>query len=109
LLKSVLVSASLMALTAVSVNGQPDPYTMQQQVALLRLPVYSSEDRQIGQVKQVRIGRDEHVHSVRVELSNSSGAEAKIVEIPADKFTRKPGRIVLLMTAAEVGELPTKD
>jgi hypothetical protein len=105
-LKPVLVSALALALTAVTVSAQPDPYAVQEQVALLNLPVYSSEGREVGSVKQVRIGGNGQVEAVRIDLPKSPEADAKTVQIPATKFTQKVDRIVLSLTAAEVADLP---
>ncbi len=105
MLKPTLISL-ILAVSAVSAAAQPKPQTVQEQVALRGLPVYSSEGRQVGQVTQVRIGGDGQVGSVRAELAKASGAaEAKTVEIPADKFTQKADRIELSMTEDEVGKL----
>jgi hypothetical protein len=101
-----LVASALVALTALPVLAQPKPQTVSEQVALRGLPVYSSEGRQIGQVTQVRIASDGQVGSVRAELTNGSGPEAKIIEIPVAQFTQKPDRIVLSVTGDEADKLP---
>jgi hypothetical protein len=69
-------------------------------------PVYSSEGRQVGEVRQVRVGSKGEVEAVWIELTKSPEADAKTVDIPAAKFGQKPDRVIIAMTVAEVGQLP---
>jgi sporulation protein YlmC with PRC-barrel domain len=104
----VVATASLLLATATTTNrgAEPNPRTVQEHVSLLRLPVYSSEGRQVGEVRQVRVGSKGEVEAIRIELTKSPEADAKTVEIPAAKFSQKPDRVIVAMTAAEVGQLP---
>src|SRR5262245_56906293 len=102
MLKQIVLSASLiLALTAVPVAAQQKRQTVEEQIALQGLPVYTSDGRQIGQVKQIRIASDGHVDAVRAELPDAAGSEAKTIEIPAAQFTQKSDRVVLSMTVDE--------
>jgi hypothetical protein len=92
---------------ATNAIAQQKAQTVEEQVALQGLPVHCSEGPPIGHVRQIRIATDGQVGSVRVELiGDALDAEAKTVEIPAAKLTREVDRVVLSMTADEVGQLP---
>jgi sporulation protein YlmC with PRC-barrel domain len=110
MLKLFSISASLaLGLAAMPAVAQPRPQTVQEQVALQGLPVYSSEGRHVGKVTQIRIAGDGQVASVRAELIGAPESQAKTVEIPIANFKQEATRVVLSITADEVGNLPARE
>jgi hypothetical protein len=97
MLKPLLVSASL----ALAVIGGPSAaqqksQSVQEQVALQGLPAYSAEGRQVGVVRQVRIGSNGQVEAVRIDLPKSPEVDAKTVQIPAAVLAEgRPHRAVV--------------
>lgn len=69
------------------------------------MPVYSSDNKNLGQVVEVIKGPDDNVQSIRVDIGRVLGLGTKVVTITADKLERLPG-IRLLLSEAEVRSLP---
>jgi sporulation protein YlmC with PRC-barrel domain len=73
--------------------------------ALVGMPVYSSDNKNLGQVVEVVIGADDKVRSIQVDIGRLLGLGTKVVTITADKLERLPG-IKVLLSDAEVRSLP---
>ena len=69
------------------------------------MPVYSSDNKNLGQVVEVVKGPDDKVQSIQVDIGRVLGLGTKVVTITADKFEQLPG-IKLLLSDAEVRSLP---
>ncbi len=69
------------------------------------LPVFSSDNKNLGQVVEVIKGPDEKVQSIQVDIGRVLGLGTKVITITADKFEQLPG-IKLLLSEAEVRSLP---
>ena len=72
---------------------------------LVGLPVYSSDNKTLGQVVEVVKGPDDKVQSIQVDIGRVLGLGTKVVTITADKFEQLPG-IKVLLSDAEVRSLP---
>lgn len=72
--------------------------------ALVGMPVYSSDNKNLGQVVEVVKGADDKVRSIQVDIGRILGLGTKVVTIPADKLKRLPG-IKVLLSDAEVRSL----
>jgi hypothetical protein len=78
---------------------------LQMQMALVGMPVFSSDNKNIGQVVEIVRGPDSKVKSIQVEIGHVLGLGTKVVAITADKLERLPG-IKVLLSDAEVRSLP---
>src|SRR5262245_50383119 len=74
-------------------------------IGLMGADVYSSDNRNLGNVVQVIKGSDDKVQSIQVDIGRVLGLGTKVVTITADKFERLPG-IRLTLPEAEVRSLP---
>jgi hypothetical protein len=72
---------------------------------LLGVPVYSSDNKNLGQVVEVTKGSDNKVQSIQVDVGRVLGLGTKVITITADKLERLPG-IKVLYSEAEVRSLP---
>jgi sporulation protein YlmC with PRC-barrel domain len=73
--------------------------------ALVGMPVYSSDNKNLGRIVDVVKGPDDKLRSIHVDIGRTLGLGTKVVTIPADKLERLPG-IKLLLSDAEVRSLP---
>jgi hypothetical protein len=73
-------------------------------MALLGMPVYSSDSKNLGLVVEVIKGPDEKLQSIRVDIGRVLGLGTKVVTITADKLESLPG-IKVLLSEAEVRAL----
>jgi hypothetical protein len=73
--------------------------------AQVGMPVYSSDDKALGQVAQVVKGADGKVQSIQVDIGRMLGLGTKVVAISADKFEQLAG-IKLRLSDAEIRSLP---
>ena len=69
------------------------------------MPVYSSDNKNIGQVVEIVRGPDDKVQSIQVDIGRVLGLGTKVVTITAEKLERLPG-IKVLLSDAEVRSLP---
>lgn len=69
------------------------------------MPVYSSDNKNLGQVVEVVKGPDNKVQSIQVDIGRVLGLGTKVITITADKLEQLP-RIKLLLSEAEVRSLP---
>jgi hypothetical protein len=74
-------------------------------IGLTGTAVYSSDNKNLGQVVEVTKGSDDKVQSIQVDIGRVLGLGTKVITITADKFERLPG-IKLLLSEAEVRSLP---
>jgi hypothetical protein len=74
--------------------------------ALQGMPVFSSDDRNIGQVVQAVRGPDGKVQSIQVEIGRFLGIGQRVVSISADRFEQLGDRIRARVSANDVGSLP---
>ena len=74
-------------------------------MSLVGMPVYSSDNKNLGQVVEVVKGPDDKVQSIQVDIGRVLGLGTKVVTITADKFERLP-QIKLLLSDAEIRSLP---
>ena len=69
------------------------------------MPVYSSDNKNLGQVVEVIKGPDNKVQSIQVDIGRVLGLGTKVITITADKLERLPG-IKIQLSEAEVRSLP---
>jgi hypothetical protein len=69
------------------------------------MSVYSSDNKNIGQVVEIVRGPDDKVQSIQVDIGRVLGLGTKVVTITAEKLERLPG-IKVLLSDAEVRSLP---
>lgn len=74
-------------------------------VGLVGAAVYSSDNKNLGQVVEVTKGPDNKVQSIQVDVGRVLGLGTKVITITADKLERLPG-VKLLMSETEVRSLP---
>jgi hypothetical protein len=77
----------------------------QEVMARVGMPVYSADDKPLGQVAQVVTGNDGMVQSIQVDIGRILGLGTKVVVISADKFEQLAG-IKLRLPDAEIRSLP---
>jgi hypothetical protein len=78
-----------------------------QGLATLRgVPVYSADDKNLGQVAEVTRGPDGKVQSIQVAVGRWLGIGDRVVTISADDFDRLADRIKLRLAGEEVRALP---
>lgn len=68
--------------------------------------VYSSDDKSLGQVVDVKRSPDGKLHSIRVEIGRFLGLGSKVVEIPVDTFEELADRVRLRIGGDQVRSLP---
>lgn len=81
---------------------QPDSQTEW----LVGLPIWSSDEQHVGRVSAVELDADGTVNLLEAEIGGFLGIGQSTVWITSDNFTKDGDRIVLSMTADEVGALP---
>jgi PRC-barrel domain protein len=69
------------------------------------LTVYSSDNKNLGQIVDVVRGPDDKLQSIQVDIGRVLGLGTKVITITADKFEQLPG-IKLLLSEGEVRSLP---
>jgi hypothetical protein len=74
-------------------------------IDLVGTAVYSSDNKNLGQVVEMIKGPEGKVQSIQVDIGRVLGLGTKVITITADKFERLPG-IKLLLSEAEVRSLP---
>jgi hypothetical protein len=74
-------------------------------VGLVGMPVYSSDNKNLGQVVDVVKGSDNKVQSIQVDIGRALGIGTKVITITSDKLERSPG-IEILLSEEEVRSLP---
>ena len=72
---------------------------------MVGMPVYSSDNKNLGQVVEVIKGSDNKVQSIQVDIGRVLGIGTKVITITSDKLERLPG-IKILLSEAEVRSLP---
>jgi predicted ABC-type transport system involved in lysophospholipase L1 biosynthesis ATPase subunit len=75
-------------------------------VTLRGMPVYSADDKNIGQVAEVTRGPDGKVVSVQIAVGRWLGIGDRVVTISADDFERMADRIRLRLAGDEVRAMP---
>jgi hypothetical protein len=105
-LRVALALALAAAPAAAQHKRKPDsrrPTAGQAERGLVGLPVFSSDGKRIGMILATGVDDDNRVVAV-AEIERPLGMGADAVAIPFDMFVRKPGRIELTITAAEVND-----
>jgi Golgi apparatus protein 1 len=74
-------------------------------IGLTGMQVYSSDNKNLGQVVEVVKGPDDKVQSIQVDIGRILGLGSKMVTITADKFEHMPG-FKLLLSEKDVRSLP---
>jgi hypothetical protein len=74
--------------------------------ALKGMPVYSADDRNLGQVVEVTRGPDGKVQSVQIQIGRFLGIGDKVVTIDANQLQRLADRIKLRLDSDQVRALP---
>jgi Golgi apparatus protein 1 len=78
-----------------------------QGLATLRgVPVYSADDKNVGQVVEVTRGPDGKVESIQIAVGRWLGIGDRVVTISADDFDQLADRIRLRLAGEEVRALP---
>jgi hypothetical protein len=91
--------------TIVTILGQRVQGRVQELMAQVGMPVYSSDDKALGQVAQVVKGPDGKIQSIHVDIGRILGLGTKVVTITPDKFEQLAG-IKLRLSDAEIRSLP---
>jgi hypothetical protein len=89
----------------VTILGQRVRERVQGLMAQVGMPVYSSDDKALGQVAQVVKGPDGKVQSIQVDIGRMLGIGSKVVTVTPDKFEQLAG-IKLRLSDAEIRSLP---
>lgn len=71
------------------------------------LSVYGSDNQQIGEVAEARMGPDGKVQSLMIKTGQALGLGERTVQIESNKFQKSGDRINLQMTSDEVKNLPS--
>jgi hypothetical protein len=90
--------------TIVTILGQRAQGRVEDLMAQVGMPVYSSDDKALGQVAQVIKGPDGKVQSIKVDIGRMLGLGTKVVTITPDKFEQLAG-IKLRLSDAEIRSL----
>jgi hypothetical protein len=98
-------SLSPLCQTIVAVLGQRTQAKVQGLMAEMGMPIYSSDDKAVGQVARVIRGPDGNIQSLLVDTGRMMGLGSKVVTIAADKF-EPLGIIKLRLSDSEVRSLP---
>ena len=78
-----------------------------QGLASLRgLPVYSADDKNVGQIVEVTRGPDGKIQSIEVAVGRWLGIGDRVVRVTADDFERMADRIKLRLAGEEVRAMP---
>jgi len=91
--------------TIVTILGQRAQGRVDELMAQVGMPVYSSDDKALGQIAQVIKGSDGKVQSIKVDIGRMLGLGTKVVTITPDKFEQLAG-IKLRLSDAEIRSLP---
>jgi PRC-barrel domain len=91
--------------TIVTLLGQRVHGRAQDLMAQVGMPVYSSDDKALGEVAQVVKGPDGKIQSIQVDIGRILGLGTKVVTITPDKFEQLAG-IKLRLSDAEIRSLP---
>lgn len=109
MLKSLATAASVAAALAIApaiAQQQNQPTATEGAIAMVGLPIYSSDGEKLGQV--TKVGTSGGQPAVQAEIGGFLGVEQSTVVISAAAFQQKPDRLELTMTAAEVGQTLSK-
>jgi hypothetical protein len=74
-------------------------------IGLVGMTVYSSDNKNLGQVVDVIKGPDDKVQSIQVDIGRVLGIGTKVITISSDKLERLPG-VKILLSEQEVRSLP---
>lgn len=74
--------------------------------ALVGLPVYSSDNQKVGQVKSISLGANGTVTGLEAEIEGFLGLGTSSVRFTPDQFQHKGDRVVLAKTAGQVRGVP---
>ena len=74
-------------------------------MTLVGMPVYSSDNKALGQVVEVVKGPGDEIQSIQVDIGRMLGLGTKVVTIPGEKLQQLPG-VKALMSDTEVRSLP---
>jgi hypothetical protein len=74
-------------------------------MTLVGTPVFSSDNKNLGQVVEVTKGPDDKIQSIQVDIGRMLGIGSKVVTVTADKFEHLPG-IKLQLSEKDVRSLP---
>jgi hypothetical protein len=91
---------AVMPALAQQMPEQNDTQAAEPTTSAVGLPIYTSDGEHLGEVVQVISFADQP--ALRAEIGNFLGIGTTTAVIPANMFQRKPDRIELSMTAAEV-------
>jgi PRC-barrel domain len=100
-----LAAATPLAVTSVQAQ-QSETQAAEPTTTAIGLPIYTSDGEHLGEVVQIISYGDKP--ALRAEIGSFLGLGATTAVIPANMFERKPDRIELTMTAAEVRDTVAK-
>jgi hypothetical protein len=98
--------AVMPALAQQSDTQQSETQAAEPTTSAVGLPIYTSDGEHLGEVVQIISFGDKP--ALRAEIGNFLGIGTTTAVIPANMFQRKPDRIELSMTAAEVRDTVEK-
>ena len=100
-----LAAAAPLAVTSVQAQ-QSETQAAEPTTTAIGLPIFTSDGEHLGEVVQIISYGDKP--ALRAEIGSFLGLGATTAVIPANMFERKPDRIELTMTAAEVRDTVAK-
>lgn len=74
--------------------------------SLMGMPVYSSDEKDLGQVVEVARGPDGKIQSIQVEVGRFLGLGNRVVTINADAIEQLADRVRLRMAGDQIRSLP---
>jgi len=74
--------------------------------SLMGMPVYSSDEKDLGQVVDVARGPDGKIQSIQVEVGRFLGLGNRVVAINADALEQLADRVRLRMAGDQIRSLP---
>jgi Golgi apparatus protein 1 len=81
-------------------------HAVQGLASLRGMPVYSADDKNLGQVVEVTRGPDGKIQSIQVAVGRWLGLGEKTITITADDFERLADRIKLRLAGEEIRAMP---
>ena len=103
MLKAILAGMLAVALSTVPAIARtaPEPSVAEGEVRIFGLPIFTSDNVQIGAVAETGTDDDGHM-MLLAEIDSVLGMGSRIVAIPVELIVLRTGRVDLFLTAAEV-------
>ena len=103
---AIVIAAAAPLVVMPALAQQTEMQSAEPSTSAVGLPVYTSDGEHLGEVVQIISFGDKP--ALRAEIGSFLGLGTTTAVIPANMFHRKPDRIELSMTAAEVRDTVEK-